>query len=243
MAPKHTVLIKNKQAIHKEFNKIAPRYDFATGMSHGYQKDLDYSASLLHLTGSEQVLDLCCGTGKSSKALLQHISTGKITGIDNSEGMLELARKKFQQECQEGKMEFQLQDAMQLNFPPESFDAIFMAYGLRNMPDYESCVQQLHILLKPGGRLVVHDYSLSEAWYSKIFWWTLGWFFIVPFCTLVSGSSRIFTYLIKSVFKFLQPDEVLELLSGAGFIKLKTHPHQGWRAPLLHSFYAEKLIR
>ncbi len=242
MDTKTIVLINNKEAVPKEFNKIARRYDLATGMSQGYQTDLNYSASLLQLKGNEQVLDLCCGTGKSTKSLLQYITTGKITGIDNSEGMLVEANKKFSKEILEGKMEFQLQDAMHLNFAPQSFDAIFMAYGLRNMPDYKMSVQQLFSLLKPGGKLVIHDYSLANTWYARPLWWVLGWIFIVPFCTLLSGSSKIFTYLIRSVFKFLRPNQAIELLSDTGFVKVKAYPHKGWRGPILHAFYGEKPV-
>ena len=240
MNTKTTILIENKQAVPKEFNKIARRYDFATGMSQGYQTDLNYSASLLNLQGDEQVLDLCCGTGKSSKAVFKYIKTGKIIGIDNSEGMLEEANKKFSKEILEGKMEFDLQDGMHLNFEPNTFDAIFMAYGLRNMPDYRKSVEQLFKLLKPGGKLVIHDYSLANTWYARPLWGILGWGFIVPFCTVVSGSSKIFTYIIKSVFKFLQPNQAIELLSDTGFVKVKAYPHKGWRGPILHAFYAEK---
>lgn len=240
MENKIVVLIENKEAVPKEFNRIAKKYDFATGMSQGYQSDLNYSASLLTLKGNETVLDLCCGTGKSSKSILQYIHSGKVIGIDNSEGMLECARKKFQKECIDGKIEFHLQDAMHLNFEPNSFDAIFVAYGLRNMPDYESCMKQLYKLLKPGGKIVIHDYSLAHKWYSKLLWIILGWGFIVPFCTLVSGSSRIFTYLVRSVNNFLRPVQVKEMLGEIGYNDIKVFPHKGWRSAILHAFYAEK---
>ena len=61
-----TILLTNKKIVPKEFNKIAARYDLATSMSHGYQSDLERSASFLLLKGDESVLDLCCGTGKST---------------------------------------------------------------------------------------------------------------------------------------------------------------------------------
>jgi len=240
MEDKTIVLIENKAAVPKEFNRIASRYDFATAMSQGYQADLNYSAGLLNLKGNEQVLDLCCGTGKSTKAVLQYITTGKIIGIDNSEGMLEQANKKFRNEILNNRLEFQLQDAMHLDFEPGSFDAIFMAYGLRNMPDYNKSVEQLYKMLKPGGKLVIHDYSIAHKWYAKTMWWILGWFFIVPFCTVVSGSSKIFTYLIKSVMGFLRPNQVTSLLTETGFKTVKAYPHKGWRGPILHAFYAEK---
>ncbi len=233
-------LFNNKKSVPKEFNKIASKYDFATAMSHGYQEDLNRSGALLNLKGDELVIDLCCGTGKSTMAFKDKITTGKIICIDNSEGMLAVASEKFAEEIKQGKIEVALQDAMQLNFEPNSVDAIFMAYGLRNMPDYEKCIEQLYRILKPNGQIVIHDYSLSDNALSKPLWFILGYGFIVPFCTLVSGSSTIYTYLIKSVLKFLQPKEVKSLLEKKGFKQVEIVNHSNWRRMFFHSFKAIK---
>lgn len=233
-------LIENKAQVPKEFNNVASMYDFATFLSQGYQEDLDNSASWLKLKGDEKVLDLCCGTGKSTAACLKHITTGSIIGIDNSEGMLEEANKKFANEIASGKVKFELQDAMDLNFPPESFDAIFMAYGLRNMPDYDRSLKQLHKLLKPGGKLCIHDYSLANKGWAKVYWSVLSYGFIVPFCSILSRSSKIYTYLAKSVLTFLTPQEVAEKMTKAGFSNIEIKAHKSWRSPILHAFVAEK---
>jgi ubiquinone/menaquinone biosynthesis methyltransferase len=234
----NTSLITNKVLVPKEFNNVASKYDFATYLSQGYQEDLDRSAAALNLKGDERVLDLCCGTGKSSAAVLQFIKTGNIIGVDNSEGMLEVANQKFQKEIKEGKISFVLQDAMQLDFPGNSFDIVFMAYGLRNMPDYEKSLQIIRKVLKPGGKVCIHDYSLSEGLFPKIYWFVLGYFFIVPFCTLLSGSFKIYTYLIKSVSTFLTPSEITSKLKNNGFEKTKIVEHASWRKPILHTLIA-----
>lgn len=236
----NTNLIENKVLVPKEFNNVASKYDFATYLSQGYQEDLDNSAKWLQLKGNEKLLDLCCGTGKSTAACAPFITTGHITGIDNSEGMLEVANKKFAKEIAAGKMTFDLQDAMNLNFPAESFDAIFMAYGLRNMPDYDKCLVQLHKLLKPGGKICIHDYSLANKSWAKAYWGVLSYGFIVPFCTILSGSYKIYTYLAKSVLTFLTPPEVKDKMTQAGFKNIQAKPHKSWRAPILHAFIAEK---
>lgn len=235
-----SILHDNKKIVPKEFNKIADKYDFATAMSQGYQDDLNRSGNLLQLKGDETVVDLCCGTGKSTAAFLSKITSGKIICVDNSEGMLDVARQKFSKEIAAGKIEVSLQDAMQLNFAPASVDAIFMAYGLRNMPDYESCIEHLYRILKPGGQLVIHDYSLSDSWYSKPLWAFLGYGFIVPFCAVVSGSANIYTYLIKSVLHFLNPGQITDLLEKKGFKEIQVLNHPSWRRPILHSFRAVK---
>tara|TARA_Y100000385_G_scaffold145715_1_gene151362 strand:+ start:66 stop:782 length:717 start_codon:yes stop_codon:yes gene_type:complete len=233
-------LIENKVLVPKEFNNVASKYDFATYLSQGYQEDLDNSAKWLGLEGNEKVLDLCCGTGKSSAACLPFIKSGTITGIDNSEGMLKVANEKFAKEIKAGKMSFKLQDAMALDFPEESFDAIFMAYGLRNMPDYDKCLNQLYKLLKPGGKICIHDYSLANKSWAKYYWGILSYGFIVPFCTILSGSSKIYTYLAKSVLTFLTPKEVQEKMVSAQFKSIQIKAHKSWRGPILHAFLAKK---
>jgi ubiquinone/menaquinone biosynthesis methyltransferase len=239
---KHTsnFLIENKVNVPKEFNRIAARYDFATSMSQGYQRDLHTSARRMNLKGNEHVLDLCCGTGKSTLACLNVLPEGKITGVDNSEEMLAVAKKKFSKEIASGKATFILKDAMNLDFPDHSFDAIFMAYGLRNMPDYEACIQGLFRILKPGGTLCIHDYSLADTWYARPYWKILGYGFIIPISTLLTGNSTIFNYLIKSVLNFLTPDQAKQLLEKNGFTEVKVYPLGGWRAPIQHTIVAKK---
>lgn len=234
------ILIKDKQKVPNEFNKVADRYDFATSMSQGYQEDLNRSGKLLQLKGDELVIDLCCGTGKSTLSFLDKITTGKIICVDNSEGMLAVAKEKFSKEITDGKIQLSLQDAMHLNFAENSVDAIFMAYGLRNMPNYEKLVRDLYRILKPNGQLVIHDYSLKDAWYVKPLWKVLGYGFIVPFCTIVSGSANIYTYLIKSVSRFLNPAQIKSLLEENGFQNVTVHYHPSWRRLFFHSFRAIK---
>ncbi len=233
-------LIQNKSFVPKEFNRVARSYDFATTMSQGYQEDLFPCAKRLQLKGDEKVLDLCCGTGKSTRACLNELSNGTIVGVDNSEGMLAEAQAKFAEEVKAGKVKFVLKDAMHLHFDEHTFDVVFMAYGLRNMPDYEKSIQGISRVLKPGGKICIHDYSLSNNYFSKIYWAILGYGFIVPFCSLLSGSSKIYTYLVKSVLNFLQPEQIKNLLEQNGFEKVEIQPHASWRKPILHSVIATK---
>jgi ubiquinone/menaquinone biosynthesis methyltransferase len=233
-------LIDNKVFVPKEFNKVSASYDFATRMSQGYQDDLDTSALRMHLRGDEKLLDLCCGTGKSTLACLHQLPNGTIVGVDNSEGMLHEARNKFATEIKDGKLSFILRDAMELDFPDASFDAVFMAYGLRNMPDYDRAVKGIYRILKPGGKICIHDYSLADHFFARLYWAILGYGFIVPFCTVMSGSSRIYTYLIKSVLTFLNPSQISELLLKNGFENVSVEPHASWRRPILHSVIAVK---
>ena len=241
MMSEHTpdTLIQNKREVPSEFNRIAKRYDLATFLSQGYQKDLQTSVDRMNLKGDEHLADLCCGTGKSTIACLNNLPNGKVIGIDNSEGMLETAREKLTPKFGE-KVTFVQQDVMNLDLKDNSLDAIFMAYGIRNMPDFERCVRNLQRVLKPGGKICFHEYSISKSFASKIYWKFLGYFFIIPFAGLTTGSTKIFRYLIKSVETFLSQDEFTDLLKKTGFENV-THTSLGsWRKPVLHTFIAQK---
>lgn len=219
-----------------EFNTVAHKYDFATFLSQGYQKDLNLSASRMKLRGNEYLADLCCGTGKSTEACITNITTGKILAVDNSKEMLEVARTKFK-----GKnITFSLEDVMELNYPDETFDAIFMAYGIRNMPDYNKCLLNLKRILKPGGVICFHEYSLNDNFSTKLYWKILGYTAIIPISTILSGSSKIYRYLVKSVLAFPSPNNFLKILESNGFTQVERLPMPSWRRPILHTFLAHK---
>ena len=236
-------LIQNKREVPSEFNTIAKRYDLATFLSQGYQKDLQTSVDRMNLRGDEYLADLCCGTGKSTLACLNNLPNGKVIGIDNSEGMLEAASEKLIPKYGQEKISFVQQDVMNLDLADNSLDAIFIAYGIRNMPDFEKCVRNLRRVLKPGGKTCFHEYSISKSFTSKLYWKFLGNFFIIPFAGLTTGSTKIFRYLIKSVETFLSPDEFIALLNKAGFENIKHTPLGSWRKPILHTFIAQKPLK
>ena len=233
-------LLKNKSKVPYEFNRVAKKYNLATFLSQGYQSDLLRSAEHLKLKGSELVLDLCCGTGKSTISCLKHITSGKVIGIDNSEEMLKVAKENYYKKYDRNKLEFVQKDVMDLDFEDNSVDAIFMAYGIRNMPDYKKALLNLFRILKPNGKIVFHEYSLSDSVVSHLYWKILGYGLIIPLSTLISGSSTIFKYLVRSVDKFLSPQEFINLLKAAGFKNTETHNMPSWRQPILHTFTANK---
>jgi ubiquinone/menaquinone biosynthesis methyltransferase len=236
-------LIQNKGEVPSEFNRIAKRYDLATFLSQGYQKDLQTSVDRMNLKGDEHLADLCCGTGKSTIACLNNLPNGKVIGIDNSEGMLKAAREKLIPKFGEDKVTFIQQDVMNLDLNDNSLDAIFIAYGIRNMPDFEKCVKNLYRVLKPGGKICFHEYSISKSFASKIYWKFLGNFLIIPFAGLTTGSTKIFRYLIKSVETFLSPNEFTDLIKRAGFENTRHTPLDSWRKPILHTFIAQKPLQ
>ena len=235
-------LLMDKEKVPSTFDKIARRYDFATLLSQGYSKDLERSVSLMKLVGNEEMLDLCCGTGKSTKYCLKAVPNGKILAIDNSSEMIGVAMENFAEEISHKHCQFIVQDVMHLELPENSIDAIFMAYGIRNMPDYEKCLHNLLKILKPGGTIAFHEFSLKEGLFFRFYWKLLGYGIIIPFGTLATGHFTIFKYLIKSVLAFPSPSKFKKMLLKTGFTKVNCHPQQSWRKFVLHTFVASKPI-
>lgn len=233
---KSNKLLENKKSVPYEFNNVAKKYDIATFLSQGYQKDLILSVKRMNLKGNEYTADLCCGTGKSTKACLNFLPNGNILAIDNSKEMLEVAKTKFNN----SNISFSLEDVMELNYEDNTFDAIFMAYGIRNMPDFNKCLINLKRMLKPGGVICFHEYSLNNNTFSKLYWKFLGKFVIIPVSSLLSGSSSIYKYLVESVLSFPSPVEFQRMLNNNGFLKVQRLPMPSWRKPILHTFLAYK---
>jgi ubiquinone/menaquinone biosynthesis methyltransferase len=233
-------LLEDKERVPQTFDKIARRYNLATLLSQGYSKDLKRSVALMDLQGNETILDLCCGTGKSTKYCLEAIPEGKVLAVDNSSEMIAIALENFTDEISENHCQFIIQDVMHLDLPDNSIDAIFMAYGIRNMPDYETCIKKLLRILKPGGTITFHEFSLKDGMFYQLYWRLLGYGLIIPFSSLVTGNLAIFNYLIKSVLEFPSPVKFKKLLSKSGFKQVVSFPQKSWRKFILHTFIAKK---
>jgi ubiquinone/menaquinone biosynthesis C-methylase UbiE len=126
---------------------------------------------------------LCCGTGLSTQALLELYPDARVTALDASQGMLQVASKK----ASLTGVRFLLGDAMD----PKAYgaagpyDAILMAYGIRNVLDRDLCLQHLRGLLKPGGRIAFHEYSVADSRLARTIWNGVASTIIVPL-----GSAR-----------------------------------------------------
>jgi ubiquinone/menaquinone biosynthesis methyltransferase len=233
-------LLLHKKKVPVTFDKIANRYNLATSLSQGYRIDLKRSVNLMNLKGDEYVLDLCCGTGKSTIYCLEALPQGKVLAIDNSVEMLRVARATLGEKYSAEKCQFLQQDIMNLDLPKNSVDAIFMAYGIRNMPDYEACLKNLQRILKPGGIMAIHEFSLPKGIFYRFYWRLLGYGLIIPFSALITGNVTIFAYLIKSVLTFLSPQQLSELLVKTGFSDVTFHSQRSWRRFILFTFIAHK---
>jgi ubiquinone/menaquinone biosynthesis C-methylase UbiE len=216
------------------FDRVARSYDQMTRLNPGYHRHLVRSAERLRLPSGGRVLDLCCGTGLSTQAIARVHPDVEIVGLDASEGMLAKARTK----ALGPRVQFVRGDAMD---PAAAgvqgpFDGILMAYGIRNVPDPDLCLMRLWELLRPGGRICLHEYSVADSWRSRLVWNAVTLGVIIPAGLVVSGTTDIYRYLRNSVRHFDGVRELQSRLARTGFRDLQVEPMDGWQRGIVHSF-------
>ncbi|WP_207495463.1 bifunctional demethylmenaquinone methyltransferase/2-methoxy-6-polyprenyl-1,4-benzoquinol methylase UbiE [Aridibaculum aurantiacum] len=213
--------LTKKQQVATMFDKIAFRYDFlnrflSAGIDVGWRKK---AIKQLKEIQPKQVLDVATGTGDVAIMTYKKLMPAKITGIDISEGMLEVGRKKIAKLGLEKAIELIKGDSERIEFPDASFDAVTVAFGVRNYENLERGLGEMLRVLKPGGKLVVLEFSrpkqpLFKALYNlymKVVTPSVG--------KLVSKNKDAYQYLNDSVRRFPEGDEFLQILQGVGFSK------------------------
>jgi ubiquinone/menaquinone biosynthesis C-methylase UbiE len=242
-------LTTRKREVPSDFNIVAGTYDTLVTRNPGYLDHLGVSASRLNLPNDGEglrLLDLCCGTGLSTEALLKAFPKATIVGLDASSGMLDLARTK--PEMKAAGVRFVLGDAMdprsaldaELGEDGARFDGVLMAYGIRNMPDADACLAVLHSVLKPSAPICFHEYSVADSPRAKGTWTTVAWGIIIPSGLITSRHTRIYRYLWRSVMDFDGKKAFENRLRSAGYVGVHTEPMDGWQKDIVHSFLAKE---
>jgi ubiquinone/menaquinone biosynthesis C-methylase UbiE len=221
-----------------DFDRIAARYDLLQQFNPGYRSDLALSARRLAVADGAHILDLCCGTGLSTEALRDVYPSAQITAVDNSTEMLATARRKPGLR----DVRFIAGDAMELDRcgAEGPYDAVLMAYGIRNVPDPDVCLSRLRSRLKPGGRALFHEYSVADSLKSRAIWNAVAGAVIVPLGTALTGSGELFRYLRRSVNEFDSLPRFEQRLRQAGFDEVRLEPMPGWRRGIVHSVIAHR---
>lgn len=223
MPTKTVVPYKNSELSKKEqvaqmFNNVASRYDF---LNHLLSMGIDYwwrhlAINRLKEKQPQTILDVATGTGDLAIALMR-LKPEKVVGVDISEGMLELGKKKVKQKKLEDKIELKVDDAENLSFADNTFDAITVSFGVRNFEHLEKGLAEFYRVLKPNGRLVVLEFSKPKAFPIKQLF---GFYFkyILPnIGRLFSEDKSAYTYLPESVQAFPEGTAFTQLLSQNGF--------------------------
>lgn len=217
------------EQVEEMFDSIAPAYDFMnTAMTFGLHnvwraKALSALGRMLARQGAEspEILDIATGTGDVAFDLARRFPKARITGIDLSAGMLAVAAKKLAAapEWVRGRVAFRQADCLALPFGDGSFDAVTVAYGVRNFQELEKGYREMHRVLKPDGTLCVIELSRPQGVLTKAFYDLYSRRLIPAVGRMVSGDSRAYTYLPESIAAAPQRGAMTAVMARAGFRK------------------------
>lgn len=199
------------------FSDIAGRYDLLNRLlSAGIDRRWRAEATqVVFEKGARRVLDVATGTADLAMALKCYQSEAEIIGVDFAEPMLAIGRKKIAKEGLDIVLE--QGDGLALGYPDASFDALTIAYGLRNFSNYEQGVAEFFRVLRPGGRLVVLEFPPPpEGLFGQLF--RFYFLKVLPLIGgLVSGRGGAYRYLPSSVLQFPDPRSLARMMQRAGF--------------------------
>ena len=209
-------------AVRSMFAAVAPRYDFlnhflSVGRDIAWRRATARVLKDILARPGSRVADVCCGTGDLSFCLGRQ-SQGLVMGADFCHPMLAIARGKAG--AQGGRVQFLEADALRLPFGDASLDAVTSAFGFRNLANYGRGIEELHRVLKSGGRRAILEFS-------RVRWPVFGPLFRFYFRRVlprlgawISGVEGPYSYLPDSVAKFPEQEALAEMLRAAGFHKV-----------------------
>lgn len=211
------------QQVERMFDSIAHSYDL---LNHTLSLGIDRSwrrkaIESLRPFAPQEMLDIATGTGDFAILSARMLQPKSLLGVDLSEGMMAVGREKVKNEGLEETIRFQKEDCMQLSFPDCSFDAITVAFGIRNFEDLDRGLKEMHRVLRPGGRLAIVEltapmrFPMKQGFrlYSHVLMPNLG--------RIISRDKNAYTYLPATMEAFPQGEEMQQILSRAGFTDVR----------------------
>ncbi len=226
VVPYHADQGSKKEQVADMFNNISKTYDF---LNHFMSLGIDIiwrKKAINELKGDrpQLILDVATGTGDFAFEALQILKPKKIIGVDISEGMLDIAKQKIEKRKLGDKFEVKLGDSEKLPFDDDAFDAVTVAYGVRNFENLEKGLADLQRVLKPGGKAVVLEFSKPKAFPIKQLY-NFYFNYITPgIGKIFSKDARAYSYLPESVAAFPDGKSFTALMDKVGFKNTKSRP-------------------
>ena len=207
-----------KEQVAGMFDGIAYRYDFLNrflsgGIDISWRKKLIAELEDIH---PRIILDVATGTGDVAIMTWKALRPQKITGIDISEGMLDIGRKKISKLLLNSHIELLKGDSEAINWESGTFDAVTVAFGVRNFENLEKGLSEIHRVLKPGGKLAVLEFSRPKGlfkWFYNVYMEHLA----PVLGKLFSRNKEAYKYLHSSVKAFPEGETFLHILQQLGF--------------------------
>ena len=221
-----TKIDERKKESYKIFDSIAPTYD---SLNHilSFGIDILWRKKLTKKLPTNKelfVVDLATGTGDVALHLSKEKSIHKIQGFDLSRNMIEIGRQKVNKKRVEHKVSLDIGDGMNIPLEDNSVDVITLSFGIRNFSNPQKGLEEIHRVLKPGGRALIMEFSIPKNYFIK-----QAYFFyfrkVLPWIgNKVSGHKDAYTYLNKTVESFPYGKKFLGLMNKAGLENLEANP-------------------
>jgi demethylmenaquinone methyltransferase/2-methoxy-6-polyprenyl-1,4-benzoquinol methylase len=215
------------RAVREMFTSIAPRYDLLNHLLSFNVDRMWWRRTARHFAAvlsrpQATVLDVCCGTGDMTFALLRQAgkSSGRILGADFSHAMLQRASAKSAGTL----LRWIEADTLRLPFASEQFDLVTTAFGFRNLADYDAGLREILRVLRPGGECGILDFAEPRGMVGNFY--RIYFKRVLPVIgTIVSGVRGPYAYLPSSVERFPEPPQMIERMRAAGFREASWTPY------------------
>lgn len=205
--------------VERMFNRIAPTYDqlnhtLSMGIDRSWRRKAIHTLRPYH---PQQILDIATGTGDFAIQACRELQPQSLIGADISEGMMEVGREKVQQAGLTDKISFVREDCTALSFADATFDAVTVAFGVRNFEHTDIALGEMCRVLRPNGHLIILELSIPDYFpmkqlfilYSKAVMPLIG--------KLLSKDTSAYTYLPESIRAFPQGEVMQQTILNAGF--------------------------
>ncbi|MGI8950160.1 MAG: bifunctional demethylmenaquinone methyltransferase/2-methoxy-6-polyprenyl-1,4-benzoquinol methylase UbiE [Chitinophagaceae bacterium] len=214
--------LTKKQQVAQMFNNIAFRYDF---LNHFLSAGIDVrwrkkAINQLKDIKPQIILDVATGTADVAILSCKILKPKKIIGIDISENMLELGRKKIEKNHLQNFIELYQGDSEKINYADNFFDAITIAFGVRNFENLENGLSEMYRVLKPGGKLVVLEFSKPKQTLIKHFYILYMKFISPEIGKIIAGNNQAYHYLHNSVQSFPERKDFAAIMNKSGFTQI-----------------------
>ncbi len=209
-----------KEQVQQMFDNIAHRYDFlnrflSLGIDIGWRKK---AVAMLEKHQPKRILDVATGTADFALATLK-LNPDEVIGIDISEGMLDIGRKKIANKAI-ANVRLENGDSENLRFEDDSFDAVIVAFGVRNFENLEQGLKEINRVLKPGGIAMILEFSKPKGLFG-LFFKVYNKTLLPLWGKLFSGDSAAYTYLPESVAAFPEGDIFKNIMRGCAYHKVE----------------------
>jgi len=205
----------NKDRVRDFFDSISKKYDITNSIISLGLESIWRRQFLRKIDSSDsKILDICCGTGTSTYQIWSKARSARVSGIDFSDGMIDIARSKYRKNP---NLVFYSNDAGNLDFTDDIFNCITIVFGIRNILERGKALKEFYRVTKHSGRMIILEFNyIKKGSFSHLFKFYLRK--IMPFVGgFITGDRQAYRYLTRTIKEFPDPESFKRLMENAGW--------------------------